>query len=470
MNKRIFIVSFRLPYRFSFSGGKLKLTQSPGGLATALNSYLESKQSATRFESIHWIGMADCSKKVYEHLKEAAPLVATQITLHPIFMAAKPLDDYYNGFCNSVLWPIFLYFPSFAVYKEEFYKAYQNANAILCDAVAALIEPGDTVWVHDYQLLLLPQLLRQKFEKIKIGFFLHIPFPTFEIFRIIPKHWRRDLLKGVLGADLIGFQTEEYATYFLESVKKILPVKVRRNSITELTHHAKVKAFPIGIDFQKFKNAALTKKVIAERNKIKKQFGSKKLMLSVDRLDYTKAIISRLESFKRFLERYPDQHSKLVYILLLVPSRDGVLKFRENKQNVELLISQINGQFGNFGWTPVIYQYRALEFSKLVSLYSAVDIAFIVPLRDGMNLVAKEFVATRTAHDGVLILSETAGAAEELSHAILVNPNDREEIASAILQAVNLSVSDQRTAIVAMQKLIKRNNVNNWVNTFLEEI
>ncbi|HEV8512981.1 MAG TPA: trehalose-6-phosphate synthase, partial [Cyclobacteriaceae bacterium] len=450
--------------------GKLKITPSSGGLATALYSFLENeKTTSDQFGSYYWIGVADIPKKKFERASSADQLVENNLVLHPIFLEGRCHDLFYNGFCNSVLWPLFHYFPSYVIYDQHFFDAYKTANNILADQIAELYSPGDVIWIHDYHFMLAPKLLRERLPNATIGFFLHVPFPSFELFRIQPKKWRLEILEGLLGADVVGFHTADYVHHFNESVFRMI-TQQKRYGLKPYERGVLVKEFPISIDYGKFQNASNQPVIKREVKKIRNRFGNCKLLLSVDRLDYTKAIINRLESFELFLSKNPDYKEKVTYLLLLVPTRDGVLKYRENKKEVEMLISRINGTYGLLSWTPIIYQYKSLDFKKLVTLYSAADIALVVPVRDGMNLVAKEYIASRSTLSGVLILSETAGCANELRDAILVNPNDRHEVAESILQALQQPMSEQRIRINKMQSHLKRYDIRRWATEFIQKL
>jgi trehalose 6-phosphate synthase/phosphatase len=465
---KLITVSYRLPYHFSVVRSKLTSSPSVGGLATALGSYFKNKNgAANQFDSLHWIGVMDLSKKTFSKFSTDS-LQRDDITLHPVFLSSVVKEKYYNGFCNSVLWPLFLYFPSFVLYKNEYFEEYVNANRMFCDKVREVYRPGDTIWIHDYHLMLLPGMLREVFPDAKIGFFLHLPFPSFELYRLLPKPWRAELLSGLAGADVVGFQTSDFTEHFIDSLQTSLDVKTEADGSFEINDRVTLmQSFPISIDYEKFSVESKTPWVRNNVRRMRERLSGVKIILSVDRLDYTKAIFNRLEGFELFLEQNLASREKVTYLLLMVPSRESILKYRENKLAVEALISRINGAYGTIGWTPVVYQYQSLELRKLVSYYAAADIALIVPSRDGMNLVAKEYVACRADGSGVLILSETAGAARELKEAIMVNPNDRQEIADAILQAVIMPPEDQRFRILRMQKHIQKNDVLAWASKFL---
>ncbi len=393
------------------------------------------------------------------------------IVMHPAFLTSDMKDKFYDGFCNSVLWPLFLYFPSYVIYKPEFYKEYEKSNELMCKTILEVYKPGDTVWIHDYHWMLLPALLRKAVPDARIGFFLHIPFPSFELYRLLPKPWRIRILLGLMGADVIGFQTDDIAKNFIDSVERSMSLMSREDGMLILKDRPTlIRCNPISIDFEKFNIASKTPEIRKHVRRIRNRLGPTRLVLSVDRLDYTKAIINRLEGFELFLEQNAEFREKVSYVLLMVPTRESIIKYKENKLNVEALISRINGSYGTIGWTPVVYQYKSSDFKRLVALYAASEIALIVPARDGMNLVAKEYVASKPEGDGVLILSETAGAADELTGAILVNPNDRQEIADAILEGLIMSKEEKKARLNRMQDHISKNDVISWASGFLDSI
>ena len=466
-------ISNRLPYRLSVSDSKIVTKQSVGGLATALCSYFENMKGAqSEFDGLHWIGVADISKRTFERVSREEALERDNLIMHPIFLPLETQSRFYDGFCNSVLWPLFHYSPSFVEYRQEFFDEYVNANEIICKKVVDVYEPGDTIWVHDYHWMLLPALIRRRLPNAKIGFFLHISFPSFELYRLLPKLWRTQILAGLMGADVVGFQTDQFAKHFIDCVFDSRPdtQQLKDKSFLFNGKITTIKKFSISIDYEKFHTASKRAEVVESAKRIRERLKVNKVILSVDRLDYTKAISNRLESFELFLEQHVELREKVTYVLLLVPTRESILKYKENKLKVESLISRINGKYSTLGWTPVVYQYKSVDFKELVALYGASDIALIVPARDGMNLVAKEYVACRPLANGVLILSETAGAASELSDSILVNSNDRQEVADSILFAINMDSDEQKIRIERMQNHIKKNDVLAWAENFLNAI
>ena len=454
---RLLIVSNRLPFSVGTRKGELQLKPSSGGLATALSSVYQSHGALW----IGWPGLDQTSIAGQEAEIKAGLLSQG---CYPVFLSRKEVENYYNRFCNSTIWPLFHYFPQYAVYSQSLWQSYQRANEVFCDAVASIWEQGDDIWVHDYHLMLLPRLLRQRLRGATIGFFLHIPFPSLEIFRLLP--WRRELLEGILGADLVGFHTYDYAGHFLSSVRYLLGHDSVMGKITAGERVVKVDAFPVGIDYERYAGAAEAPATEAERRRFRGNLGDRKMILSIDRLDYTKGIIQRLEAFGLFLDRHPEYREKLTMVLVVVPSRTMVGRYAQLKKQIDELVGAVNGRHGTIGWTPIWYLYRFLPFDSLVALYTAADVALVTPLRDGMNLIAKEYVATRREGKGVLILSETAGAAKELVEAVMVNVNNQEELVAALEQALNMPEAEQIERNTVMQRRLRRYDVQRWAREF----
>jgi len=450
-------------------GDKVSLRQSSGGLVSAIKSYFENT-GAQRGDLTGkmWIGVADFPQEDWQQVA-AAHAAGQDFDILPIFPDKDVYDKYYNGFSNSVLWPLFHYFSSLAEYEGPYFDAYLQMNQLFAETIVPILEPGDQVWIHDYQLMILPHLLRQKKPDATIGFFLHIPFPSYEIFRLMPTEWKKTLLHGVMGADLIGFHTYDYVQHFLQSVKMLLGVDNYFHNLQYQDRLIRIDLFPIGIDYNKFHQMAADPEVEEIRTKIRAQFEDRKLIFSVDRLDYTKGLMQRLNGFEYFLERYPEWKEKMVFILNVVPSRDTIPAYNDRKKQIEEKIGTINGRFSTISWQPLIYRYNHLPFKDLVALYQAADAALITPLRDGMNLVAKEYVASSLGR-GVLILSELAGAASELSEAILVNPTDVSDVANSITRALAMPLYEQRNRISLMQRRLQEYDVFKWVNDFMDQL
>ena len=467
---RLIIVSNRLPFSVERDAGNFKLRQSSGGLVSALKSYFEKNNPDSRkFKEHIWIGSVDFSPQIWKKVKDK-DIKSSNFRVDPIFIQPDVYDNYYNGFSNSTIWPLFHYFPFLAQYDRDFFEAYIQVNFLFAEKILAIAKKDDIIWIHDYQLMLLPQILRKKRSDLTIGFFLHIPFPSYEIFRLLPNNWKTAVLQGMLGADLIGFHTHDYAQYFIQSAKMILKVDSQFNIIQYGKRLIKAELFPIGIDFEKFQDANANEEVKKLKNLVVEKLKFSKIIFSVDRLDYSKGLSFRLQAFEEFLDRFPEWREKVIFVLNIVPSRDAIPAYYKRKRDIEEKISTINGRFSTFHWQPINYRYNHLTFHELSAFYKAADVALITPLRDGMNLVAKEFVASRTERTGVLILSELTGAASELNEALLVNPTDSEEVAKAINAALTMPVNEQVERMSMMQDRLKQYDVVRWVNDFLDQL
>jgi trehalose 6-phosphate synthase/phosphatase len=468
VHKRLIVVSNRLPFKLEKHNGKLDVGQSDGGLVSALKSYFENSTEGVHFDATLWIGSAEFNEKTWLRFNKAK-LKALPFAVAPIFFEKKLYSKYYNGFCNATLWPLFHYFPSFVEFDNETFNRYEEVNKIFADRINELIGPDDIVWIHDYQLMLVPGMIREQRPSATIGFFMHIPFPSFEVFRMLHRPWKDKIINGLLGADLIGFHTHEYVQHFLKTVQMVKGFDHQFRSIFLPSRIVKAEMFPLGIDFNKFHNAIQLGEVMALKKSIAANFVDRKVIFSVDRLDYTKGINHRLAGFERFIALHPEWREKVVFILVVVPSRQIVSKYNERKRMIEEEIGRINGKYSSLQWQPIIYRYNNLDFNELSAMYHFADIGLITPLRDGMNLVAKEFVASKE-NKGVLILSELAGAANELSEAILVNPMDKEELSQAIENALTMPEDMQRTKLQHLQKRLKEYTVVHWMNDFIKQL
>ncbi len=453
--QRIVIVSNRLPFTVEQRDGRIEFKESAGGVATGLKSLLETMQDSLPHKPEYcWLGWPGAT--VSEEQKPAVLNRArSEYRSCPVFLSEEDFDKFYEGFCNKTIWPLFHYFAGAVQYDETYWLQYKKVNEAFCATLLEVIGPDDVLWIHDYHLMLLPSLVRKRLPKIGIGFFLHIPFPQFEIYRLLPAQWRREILEGLLGADVVGFHTHDYQKYFLGCVQRILGYKHKLGQLLLDRRIVKVGAFPMGVDFRRFHGAALSPEVQQEKQQLRKSLGETKIVLSVDRQDYSKGIIHRLEGYQSLLEKQPQWRGKVTLLMIVVPSRIGIQDYKGTKTHLEELVGKINGRFGAIDWTPIIYQYRSVPFETLAALYAMSDVALVTPLRDGMNLVAKEYIASRTDKTGVLILSEMAGAARELADAILINPNHREEIADrrvdrrdAAAVVVNAQTQEPRPAVL----------------------
>ncbi len=460
--KRLVIVSNRLPVSVAKQKGKLKITPSVGGLATGLSSFHRDSNGLW----VGWPGMNPGSSGEKQAMEET---LQNDFNCLPVYLSSSDLKKYYYGFSNKTLWPLFHYFPTYTIYDKSEWKAYQKVNQMFCRRLMEVLRPDDMVWVHDYHLLLLPELLRQKMPDISIGFFLHIPFPSMELFRYLP--WREEILRGMLGADLIGFHTYDYTRHFLSCVLRILGIDQEYGQVVAGNRMVKADTFPMGIDAEKFSTAAVSPEVKKERDLLQKKLKTERVILSVDRLDFSKGIPERLKAFELFLETNPEWHGRIIFIMLCVPSRTKVKQYQLLKREIDELVGQINGRFATPAWLPILYMYRSLPFKELVALYSAADLALVTPLRDGMNLVAKEYLACQSQIEkGTLVLSETAGAAAELGEAIIVNPNDIEMTAKAIAEGLAVPDEGKKAGIDFMFKRIKRYNIFRWADDFIEHL
>ncbi|HXH18188.1 MAG TPA: bifunctional alpha,alpha-trehalose-phosphate synthase (UDP-forming)/trehalose-phosphatase [Chitinophagales bacterium] len=463
---RLVIVSNRAPVNLKKGNGGFVYEESSGGLASGLRAYRERMCKRRSAMEIIWLGWPGTSveKKDEEKIKQE---VAKKFGTHCVFLSEETMEKFYEGFCNKTLWPLFHYFPSLAVYDNSFWEQYISVNKLFCDAVMEIAKPGDIFWVHDYHLMLLPVLLREKIPEATIGFFLHIPFPSYEVFRLLPSDWRKNILAGLYGADLIGFHTHDYRTYFLRSTLRVLGLPDQLGEVVFNDRVVKVDTFPMGIDYDKYHSAAFSKTVVDEKEKLSLPF---KIILSIDRQDYSKGILNRLRGFEHFLETNPQWKQKVVLMMVVVPSRIGVESYQTTKSKIDELVGSINGKHGTFGWQPIHYQYRSLSFTELIALYNRSDAALVTPLRDGMNLIAKEYIACRTDGTGVLILSEMAGAVDELFESIVINPNNVEEISHALRQALEMSGQEQQERLAIMQKRLIDYDVFKWADDFLSSI
>ena len=467
--RRLVIVANRLPFSVSIDRGSLVLGESPGGVASGLKSYLDAlPKFRPTMPTFHWVGWPGGA--VQPAFKEDLALAAVQFRATPVLLSEREMEEFYQGFCNNTIWPLFHYFPTFAQFNEHTWQQYRHVNEVYCDAVIRTLQPGDVVWVHDYHLMLLPALLRRRKPDLPIGFFLHIPFPAYEIFRLLPDAWRRELLEGILGADLVGFHTYGYMQYFLQCVLRLLGFENNLGAIGLPGRLVKAETFPMGIEFSRFDSAADDPAVGEEAGRLMKTLSALRIILSVDRLDYTKGILNRLQGFERFLEEYPSFRNGVVLVMVIVPSRIDVEHYAAMKKQIEEFVGRINGKYGTVGWTPVIYQYRNLSFAPLAALYRVSDVALVTPLRDGMNLVAKEYLACRREGKGVLIISEMAGAAKELGEAIVVNPHSTEEIARALQEALEMAPLEQQRRNRILRNRLRRYDVARWANEFLDQL
>ena len=460
---QLLIVSNRLPVTIQRKKEKLYFKQSMGGLATGLGSFYKSFNS----KWVGWCGIT--SEKIdFEEKKKIEAKLDKDYSSYSVFLTRRQVELYYSEFCNKTLWPLLHGFTQFATYDRNSWKTYKKVNELFANTVLEIAEPEDFVWIHDYHLMLLPKLLQKEHRNIAVGFFLHTPFPSPDVFRLLP--WREEIVDGLLEADLLGFHTYSYVQNFLTTVRRLIGLNHTLGKIIVGDHLEKVDSFPIGIDYKKFANAETKPKVQADIKKLSIRLGKTKKILSIDRLDYTKGVLNRLKGFDLFLKSYPKYKGKVTLVLVAVPSRTKVQQYQTLKRKVDQLVGKINGDHGKLGWTPIQYMYHSLPFHSLLALYRISDVSMVTPLSDGMNLIAKEYIATKTSGKGVLILSEMAGAVEELREAIVVNPNNIDEIAESLKKALSMPEEEQIRRNRTMQERLKSYNIKVWADDFIDSL
>jgi len=460
-NKPFIIVSNRLPVSVSKVDGQLTFTPSNGGLATAMASLKVDGQVW-----IGWPGIA--SDELTSADKAAITRKLKEYNCYPVFLSAAQVHNFYEGYANDTLWPLFHYFQSLATHNTVYWKSYIEVNKLYSRAIVKQALETATIWVHDYHLMLLPNILRKQLPDSSIGFFLHIPFPSYEIFRLLPE--RKEILEGLLGADLLGFHTYDYARHFMSSTLRLLGHESQHGTLRINQRTITVDAFPIGIDYKKFVAATKSGAVDKELEVLDNSYKGQKVILSVDRLDYSKGIANRLDAFEQFMRQYPQYHKKVSLLMIAVPSRTEVEAYKELRDYIEQTVSRINGMFATVDWTPISYQFKNLPFEQVVALYAKADVALVTPLRDGMNLVAKEYVASKQKRPGVLVLSELTGAIDELPESLRINPNNSNSIVKAIRKALVMPLREQRQRLRTMQHRLAQYSVQRWANDFIEQL
>jgi len=456
---RLLVVSNRAPVEIERTPHGVRMTRTVGGLAGALDDALRVQGGTW----IAWIGPHGGEELSSTETGLAYPIRAVRLK-------DREVNDYYAGFANQVLWPLCHTFPSRMHVQPRYWTAYRQANERFASVVQSAVAPGDLVWVHDYHLCLVPRLLRAGGVPARIGVFWHIPFPPPSVFGVL--RWRQDLLAGLLGADLIGFQTDNDAANFLASVRQYMDVPVIDNPPRVILpgREVSVVALPIGVDYGSFHAQAADPTVRTAAEDLRATLGADVVMLGVDRLDYTKGILERLQGYERFLERHPGWRRRVCLIQVVVPSRDRVPEYRDMKRAIDETVGRISGRFTYEGRAPLRYTYTALARENLVSYYLAADVALVTPLRDGMNLVAKEYVACRGTEGGVLVLSEFAGAAHELREAVIVNPYDPESIRRALEIALAMSGDERRRRMRALARRVAARDLAWWTRAFLDRL
>ncbi len=461
---QVVIVSNRLPVSVKKENSKLIYEASIGGLATGLSSYVNNPGNLW----IGWPGIA--SDDLSEQERKSILKELAKYNCYPVFLSKKQIEYFYNGYSNSVLWPLFHSMPVAEARSDrttKWWNSYQEVNQQFAKAVTGTVQRNSQVWIHDYQLLLLPNILRKEFPAGNIGFFLHIPFPEPKI--MLGFKEGKELLDGVLGANLIGFHTTGYLHNFLNFCKKSGEGKIANNRIYLHSRTVNVGEFPMGIDYEKFAKASASQEVKAAIRRVKRKHFGLKLIVSIDRLDPSKGLIERLNAYEELLKRNPQYRKKIVFIMVAAPSRTEVAVYKNLARKLDTLTKKINRIYGSKLWQPVDYIDTAVPFEEVAALFQIADVAFIVPVRDGMNLTAKEFVASNRA-SGVLILSETAGAASELQDALIVDPEQSAKLVEALEQALAMRKTELKDGLARMKRIVSTNNVHFWARSFVDAL
>ncbi len=455
----LILISNRLPVTVTRRRGRLEVQPSAGGVAVGLDAFYRDHEG-------RWVGwpgeLPESARRSVERR------LRTEFRCHPVFLSRDLVRRYYTGFSNRTVWPLFHSFPTYARYDPDDWEGYRRANRAFAERAAALAKPDEVVWVHDYHLMLVPKYLREKAPGTKIGFFLHIPFPPYGDLRQLP--WCREFVEALLGADLIGFHTFDDAHAFLTCVRRILGLDNELGQLVVGRRVVQVDVFPMGVDFRRIATAVQGEAMPARVARLRDGLGGSKLVFCLSRLDYTKGIPQALRGIATLLETKPEWRGRFVYQLVVVPSREIVDRYGDEKREIDRLCGEVNSRYGAFDWTPVRYIYRYLDFEELVALYRASDVALITPLRDGMNLVAKEYLAAKDDLHGALVLSEMAGAARELHEALVVNPNSATDVADALRRALEMPEAEQVRRNRLMRARLEQYDVQRWAGHFLERL
>ncbi len=458
----LIIVSNRLPLSVKKENGALEFYPSAGGLATGLASYAANKKNRW----IGWPGMP--SDDLTEKEKRTITRKMRAANCYPVFLTQEQINGFYNGYSNDVLWPIMHSMPVEQKHRATWWKAYREVNKIFADAVIKSKRKDSMIWVHDYQLMLVPKMLRDENPKASIGFFLHIPFPDNNRFTELSES--AQLIKGLLGSDVVGFHVPSYVENFLETCSELDIGTSVDEQVVVGGRTIRVSNFPIGIDYAKFAEANKSRKVRKEVRKLRRKHKKHKVIVTVDRLDITKGFIERLRAYQTLLKENLDLHNRVVMIMLAIPTRSEIKAYKDLRVKVEALVIEINKTFGNTKWKPIDYMHQTVPFEQLSAMYQVADVAFVAPVKDGMNLVAKEYIASHTNSNGVLVLSETAGAAEELLDAVMVNPKRPSTLVKGLAKALNMPKDELKPRLSRMQKQLSTHTIHDWVETFMDTL
>ncbi|WP_040160116.1 alpha,alpha-trehalose-phosphate synthase (UDP-forming) [Nigerium massiliense] len=451
------VVANRLPVeQVTNDDGSTTWRTSPGGLVTAMEPVMKNQDGA-------WIGWSGAPGEKLD------PFEADDIKQVPVELSQDEINEYYEGFSNATLWPLYHDSVAFPEYHREWWDAYVKVNQRFADAAAEVAEEGATVWVQDYQLQLVPKMLRDVRPDLKIGFFLHIPFPPGELFGQLP--WRERILEGLAGADLVGFQTPEGAANFLRLLRTRMNYQVQRDTFTTPDgRRSRARAYPISIDVQMFEDLARSPEVKARAKEIRDDLDAKTVFFGVDRLDYTKGLRQRIRAFGELFKSGELDADEAVFLQVATPSRERVEEYKRLRDDIELLVGRINGDMGRIGRSPITYLHNTFPRSEMAAMYLAADVMVVTPLRDGMNLVAKEYLACRPNNDGALVLSEFAGAALELKQAYMVNPYDINGMKNTTLQAMNDTAANKRRRMRALRRQVVTHDIKKWASDFLGDL
>ena len=448
------VVANRVPIRKSDEGDWVP---SVGGLSTALLPVLRQRGGA-------WIGMGEAPDLPERQL---FPAEDPDFVVRRVPLSQEELDGYYYGMANRVLWPVSHYMIQHFEPNPSFMETYRSVNRRFADAVLDEVDGTDEqIWLQDYHLMLAPQHIREARPDVTLGHFWHIPWPAMEVFRILP--WARELLRGMLSCDLVGVHVQEYVDNFLESARVLLGAEIDGQTIHYNGRTTRVEAHPIGIEVDRFKRMADSDEVRTQAKQLRERLGTEHIVIGIDRLDYTKGVLSRLEAFERFLENNPAYHGTVSFYQIATPSRTKVDTYQQLKREVDEVVGRINGQFARDNWVPVNYRYRTYTQFELCAFYRAADAALITPLRDGMNVVTQEFITAN--QNGVLILSELTGAAYLLPEAIQVNPYDKDGLAESIRTALEMSSEERATRLDALKSTVETLDVQRWARGFLDAL
>ncbi len=455
------VISNRAPIRIVRDLVGERIEPTVGGVGGTFQRLLEEHGGTW----IAWPGGRTLQKRV------PMPPHSPAFDLVFVDLSERDVSQYYYGMCNQGLWPLMHYMTPICHFNRAQWTAYQRVNMNFASIAAAEAPASSVVWVQDFHLAITPMMIRARRPELPVGLFWHVPFPPEEVFRVFP--WRRELLAGMLGSDLIGFHTTSYANHFKAACERILGAQVdhENDAIQFGGRTVKVGAFPLGISAKYYESLSLNPRVRERAMRLRRSFGENhKIVLGVDRLDYTKGLVQRILGFERFLERNPGSHRNVSLVLIAVPSRTKIRDYAELKRQVDEQVGRVIGRFSSEGWVPIRYLYTQFETEELVPYYVASDVALLTPLRDGMNLVAKEYVACHPANDGMLVLSEFAGAAEEMTEALLVNPYDIDQIASRIEQALEMPAEERGARMGALREKVRVNDLERWSSSFLSAL